>query len=58
MAEQVGPRPFALANVLSASTFLIGGSVAYAASRSFDVAFLLPFAAGNFLCIAAADLVP
>lgn len=47
-----------LANVLSGSTFLMGGLVAYAASRSFDVAFLLPFAAGNFLYIAAADLVP
>jgi zinc and cadmium transporter len=47
-----------LANVLSGSTFLVGGLVAYMASRSFDVAFLLPFAAGNFLYIAAADLVP
>jgi zinc and cadmium transporter len=45
-------------NFLSALTFLAGGFVAYAASLSFDTAFLLPFAAGNFIYIAAADLVP
>jgi zinc and cadmium transporter len=32
--------------------------VAYAASFRTDVSFLLPFAAGNFLYIAASDLVP
>ncbi|MEX2467781.1 MAG: ZIP family metal transporter [Gemmatimonadota bacterium] len=47
-----------LANLASGATFLIGGIVAYAASRSVDVDFLLPFAAGNFLYIAASDLVP
>jgi zinc and cadmium transporter len=47
-----------LFNLLSALTFLGGGLLAYAASRSFDVAFLLPFAAGNFLYIAASDLIP
>ena len=47
-----------LFNVLSALTFLLGGITAYAASFHLDVAFLLPFAAGNFLCIGASDLVP
>lgn len=45
-------------NVSSALTFLVGGYVAYALSNSFDVAVLIPFAAGNFLYIAAADLIP
>jgi zinc and cadmium transporter len=45
-------------NVASALTFLVGGLVAYALSDTVDVAFLLPFAAGNFIYIAAADLVP
>jgi zinc and cadmium transporter len=45
-------------NTASALTFLVGGLVAYALSDSLDVAFLLPFAAGNFVYIAAADLVP
>lgn len=44
--------------MLSALTFLVGGIVAYAASFTFDVTFLLPFAAGNFIYIAAADLIP
>lgn len=53
------PKRRALAfNVVSALTFPIGGVVAYAASFSLDVSFLLPFAAGNFLYIGAADLVP
>jgi zinc and cadmium transporter len=47
-----------LFNFLSALTFLVGGLIAWAAARSFDVSFLLPFAAGNFLYIAAADLIP
>jgi zinc and cadmium transporter len=45
-------------NAASALTFLVGGLVAFALSDSLDVAFLLPFAAGNFVYIAAADLVP
>jgi zinc and cadmium transporter len=45
-------------NALSAVTFLIGGLVAYAASFRLDVAFLVPFAAGNFIYIGAADLIP
>jgi len=47
-----------LFNLLSALTFLVGGLLAYAASLSFAVTFLLPFAAGNFIYIAASDLVP
>lgn len=47
-----------LYNLLSALTFLVGGLVAYAASFTIDVTFLLPFAAGNFIYIAAADLIP
>jgi zinc and cadmium transporter len=45
-------------NVLSALTFLVGGLVAYLLSGAIDVAVLIPFAAGNFLYIAAADLIP
>lgn len=47
-----------LFNLASALTFLVGGWVAYALAGTIDVAWLLPFAAGNFLYIAAADLVP
>ncbi len=47
-----------LFNVLSALTFLLGGLVAYHASFRMDVTFLLPLAAGNFVYIAASDLVP
>ena len=45
-------------NVLSALTFLAGCLVAYGVSGRVDVAVLLPFAAGNFLYIAMADLLP
>ncbi|KPJ90502.1 MAG: zinc transporter [Gemmatimonas sp. SG8_17] len=47
-----------LFNFISALTFLIGGLIAYFASFRVDVVFLVPFAAGNFLYIAASDLVP
>jgi zinc and cadmium transporter len=47
-----------LFNVLSASTFLLGGLLAWAVSFRVDVTFLVPFAAGNFIYIAASDLVP
>jgi zinc and cadmium transporter len=47
-----------LFNLASASTFLVGGLLAYSASFTVDVTFLVPFAAGNFLYIAASDLVP
>ena len=45
-------------NAASALTFLLGGIVAYAASFTVNVDFLVPFAAGNFLYIGASDLVP
>lgn len=45
-------------NVLSALTFLVGGVIAYFASFRLDVSFLVPFAAGNFIYIGAADLIP
>ena len=45
-------------NFVSALTFLVGALVAYFASTRIDVVFLIPFAAGNFLYIGAADLIP
>jgi zinc and cadmium transporter len=45
-------------NVVSALTFLVGGLLAYVASFRIDTAFLVPLAAGNFIYIAASDLVP
>lgn len=45
-------------NLLSALTFLVGGIVAYVASFRLDVSFLVAFAAGNFIYIGAADLIP
>jgi zinc and cadmium transporter len=47
-----------LFNFASALTFLLGGWVAYALAGRFEVTWLLPFAAGNFVYIAAADLIP
>jgi zinc and cadmium transporter len=47
-----------LYNMYSALTFLVGGLIAYAASFRLDVSFLVPFAAGNFIYIGAADLIP
>lgn len=45
-------------NVASALTFLLGTLTAYALSSHVEVAELIPFAAGNFIYIALADLVP
>lgn len=45
-------------NVLSGLTFLLGGLVSYGLSSEIDIRWLIPFAAGNFLYIGAADLVP
>jgi zinc and cadmium transporter len=45
-------------NFLSGLTFLVGGLFTYAVSFNMSVAFLIPFAAGNFIYIGAADLVP
>jgi zinc and cadmium transporter len=47
-----------LLNVLSATSFLVGGALAVAASATIDVAYVVPFAAGNFLYVGATDLVP
>jgi zinc and cadmium transporter len=47
-----------LFNVLSALAFLAGGLTTYFISFRVDVAFLVPFAAGNFIYIGASDLVP
>jgi zinc and cadmium transporter len=45
-------------NFLSGLTFLVGGLVSYAVSFEIDISLLIPFAAGNFLYIGAADLIP
>jgi zinc and cadmium transporter len=47
-----------LFNLLSGLTFLAGAMLAYAASFRFDVRWLVPLAAGNFIYIGASDLVP
>lgn len=47
-----------LVNFLSALTFPLGGVLAYLAAEEIPVNLLLPFAAGNFIYIAAADLIP
>ncbi len=47
-----------LFNLLSGLTFLVGGLLAWGLSSQIDVAFLIPFGAGNFIYIAAADLIP
>ncbi len=52
------PNRALLANLLSSFTFLAGGLIVYASSRIIDVSFLLPLAAGNFIYIAASDLIP
>ncbi|MDO9590020.1 MAG: ZIP family metal transporter [Microcella sp.] len=53
-----GRRQALTFNVISALTFLVGGLLAFALSSTIEVAFLVPFAAGNFIYIAAADLIP
>jgi len=47
-------------NFLSASTVILGGLVGFLLSEKIGnaVVFLLPFAAGNFIYIAASDLIP
>ncbi len=45
-------------NLLSGLTFLAGGLLAYGLASETNVDFLIPFAAGNFLYIGAADLIP
>jgi len=46
------------ANFLSAATIVPGALLAYYLSADFDITFLLSFAAGNFIYIAASDLIP
>ena len=45
-------------NFASALTFLLGALIAYGMAEHVEVSYLLPFAAGNFIYIAAADLLP
>lgn len=45
-------------NFLSALTFPLGGVIAYVIGQSINVHFLVALGAGNFLYIAAADLIP
>ncbi|OIK25528.1 zinc transporter [Streptomyces malaysiense] len=45
-------------NLASALTFPLGGVIAYSLAGEVDIAVLVPFAAGNFLYIAVADLLP
>lgn len=45
-------------NFISSLTFLVGGLLVYTLSFSLEMTYLIPFAAGNFLYIAAADLIP
>ncbi|MCB9833080.1 MAG: ZIP family metal transporter [Planctomycetes bacterium] len=47
-----------LYNFLSALTFPLGGLVAWVVSWRADLRLLLAFAAGNFIYVAAADLIP
>jgi len=47
-----------LFNFFSALTIVLGGLIAYFFSTKIDITFLLPFAAGNFIYIAASDLIP
>ncbi len=51
-------RHAVLFNFASALTFPIGGLLAYAVAGHIEVAWLVPFAAGNFIYIAVADLLP
>jgi zinc and cadmium transporter len=52
------PRRALAFNLGSALTFPLGGLIAYGLSGQVDVAVLVPFAVGNFLYIALADLLP
>ncbi len=47
-----------LFNFLSGLTMLLGGLLAYFFAKEIDISYLLPFAAGNFIYIAASDLIP
>jgi zinc and cadmium transporter len=45
-------------NFLSALTIVPAGVITFFSARLFDTTFLLSFAAGNFIYIAASDLIP
>ncbi len=47
-----------LVNFISALAIIPGGLLVYFVSHEIDITFLLSFAAGNFIYIAASDLVP
>lgn len=47
-----------LLNFLSGLTFLAGALIAYVVPTAWSVTWLIPFAAGNFIYIAAVDLLP
>jgi len=51
-------RKALLFNLLSALTMVIGGLLAYFVASKMSIVYLLPFAAGNFIYIAASDLIP
>lgn len=52
------PARALLYNLASALTFPVGGLIAYGLSGHFDAVVLVPFAAGTFIYIALADLLP
>lgn len=52
------PRRALAYNLFSALPFPLGGVIAYALRAQIEVAVLVAFAAGNFLYIATADLLP
>ncbi len=47
-----------LFNLFSALTMVVGGLLAYFMADKINIVYLLPFAAGNFIYIAASDLIP
>lgn len=53
-----GRKKALIVNFLSALTFPIGAVAVYFFSGRIDVSFLIPFAAGNFVYIAASGLIP
>ncbi|MGE0121947.1 MAG: ZIP family metal transporter [Vicinamibacterales bacterium] len=50
--------PALIANFVSAATIVPGAVLAYYLSAELDITMLLSFAAGNFVYIAASDLIP
>lgn len=47
-----------LFNFLSGLTMVVGGVIAWMIGSELEIVYLLPFAAGNFIYIAASDLIP